>query len=69
MGHENNLAVHTSVYRCGNYTSIEIQIDSSKSEINDGDSDGRTPLMLACLCGHYKAARSLLALGADSAIR
>ncbi|XP_060576349.1 transient receptor potential cation channel subfamily A member 1-like [Ruditapes philippinarum] len=54
---------------CGNYTSVEMQIDTSKSELNDGDSDGRTPLMLACLSGHFKAARSLLALGADNSIR
>ena len=56
-------------FRCGNYTSVEMQIDTSKSELNDGDSDGRTPLMLACLSGHFKAARSLLALGADNSIR
>lgn len=55
--------------RFGNYASIEILIDCSKSEINDGDSDGRTPLMLASLSGHAKSTRSLLALGADNSIR
>ncbi|XP_052775475.1 transient receptor potential cation channel subfamily A member 1-like [Mya arenaria] len=53
----------------GNYTSVEMLIATSRSETNDGDSDGRSPLMAACLSGHYKAARSLLALGADNSIR
>ena len=56
-------------FRFGNYTSIEILIDASKSETNDADSDGRTPLMLSCLNGHFKATQSLLALGADNSVR
>ena len=56
-------------FRFGNVTSVEILIQTSRSETNDGDSDGRTPLMLACLSGHFKASRSLLALGADNSVR
>ncbi|WAQ95707.1 TRPA1-like protein [Mya arenaria] len=60
---------NTMMLKFGNYTSVEMLIATSRSETNDGDSDGRSPLMAACLSGHYKAARSLLALGADNSIR
>ncbi|KAL4239818.1 hypothetical protein ACF0H5_000620 [Mactra antiquata] len=73
MDHRDQTVAHyaarTGNTMMGNYTSVEMQVDNSKTEINDGDSDGRTPLMLACYSGHFKASRSLLALGADNSVR
>ncbi|KAF6019803.1 hypothetical protein EB796_021893 [Bugula neritina] len=45
-------------------TPIHIAADS-KSEINDDDADGRTPLLFACLHGHYNCVKTLLRFGAD----
>ncbi|XP_071132129.1 transient receptor potential cation channel subfamily A member 1-like isoform X2 [Mytilus edulis] len=52
-----------------NNNAIEILYNASQTELNDGDDDGRTPLMLACQTGHYKSVKTLLTLGADISAR
>ncbi|CAG2217454.1 ANKTM1 [Mytilus edulis] len=52
-----------------NDNAIEILYNASQTELNDGDDDGRTPLMLACQTGHYKSVKTLLTLGADISAR
>ncbi|XP_067937028.1 transient receptor potential cation channel subfamily A member 1-like [Watersipora subatra] len=37
----------------------------SKSEINDDDAEGCTPMLLACLNGHYSSVKALLKHGGD----
>ena len=55
--------------RNDNDNAVETLYHASQTELNDGDDDGRTPLMLACESGNYKSVKTLLSLGADIVIR
>ena len=55
--------------RNDNDNAIETLYHASQTELNDGDDDGQTPLMLACESGNYKSVKTLLSLGADIVIR
>ena len=44
---------------------VEALIQRSNHETNDDDVDGRTPLLLACLGGHYQVVQVILSLGGD----
>ena len=48
---------------------MALKCDCSYSDINNADSDERTPLMLSCFNGHLKSTQSLLVLGADNSVR
>lgn len=51
--------------RGDNEAAVEVLYHASTSELNDGDSDGQTPLSLAVSAGAYNTVKTLLALGAD----
>lgn len=51
--------------RSDNEAAVEVLYHASTSELNDGDSDGQTPLSLAVSAGAYNTVKTLLALGAD----
>lgn len=51
--------------RSDNEAAVEVLYHASTSELNDGDSDGQTPLSLAVSAGAYSTVKTLLALGAD----
>lgn len=51
--------------RGDNEAAVEVLYHASTSELNDGDSDGQTPLSLAVSTGAYNTVKTLLALGAD----
>lgn len=51
--------------RGDNEAAVEVLYHASTSELNDGDSDGQTPLSLAVSAGVYNTVKTLLALGAD----
>ena len=55
----------TSSFRYNNVSCVEALIDVSNREINDDDVDGNTPLLTACLNGHYQVVQLLLSLGGD----
>lgn len=48
-----------------NVNCVEALMHASSHETNDDDVDGRTPLLLACMHGHYQVVQVLLSLGAD----
>nr|XP_022316497.1 transient receptor potential cation channel subfamily A member 1-like [Crassostrea virginica] len=52
-----------------NEAAVEVLYHASNSELNDGDSDGQTPLLMAVKEGHYNSVKVLLSLGADIANR
>lgn len=51
--------------RSDNEAAVEVLYHASTSELNDGDSDGQTPLSLAVSARAYNTVKTLLALGAD----
>ncbi|CAC5409313.1 TRPA1 [Mytilus coruscus] len=65
MGNHGNMVNR----RNDNENAIEILYNASQTELNDGDDDGRTPLMLACQTGNYKSVKTLHTLGADISAR
>nr|XP_022319766.1 transient receptor potential cation channel subfamily A member 1-like isoform X2 [Crassostrea virginica] len=52
-----------------NSVALETLYHASDSELNEQDSEGQTPLLLAVKEGHYNIVKVLLSWGADIAIR
>lgn len=56
-------------HRNDNSVALETLYHASDSELNEQDSEGQTPLLLAVKEGHYNIVKVLLSWGADIAIR
>lgn len=67
--HDNEILYSKFYNRHDNEAAVEVLYHASNSELNDGDGDGQTPLLMAVKEGHYNSVKVLLSLGADIANR
>ncbi|XP_002741541.2 transient receptor potential cation channel subfamily A member 1-like [Saccoglossus kowalevskii] len=65
---EEKIPLHIAA-QYGRVNCVEVLANANPKQINEDDVDGRTPLLLASLYGHYKVVIYLLKIGADLSSR